>query len=115
MLDYTNRFLAIAATIRTLIKEQKTVEHSGNLSNQLKSLKKRLTLIKNMQMCGAVSFLLALLSMYFIYIENLQYANFFFIISMLAFVVSLLLSVTEIYASKKALEIALHAFEKGEE
>ena len=60
-----------------------------------------------MQAFGVVSFLCCILSMYFIYLNNITWANAFFGIAMLAFIISLIMSLLEIQQSTKALELEL--------
>src|SRR5258705_11972280 len=70
MLAYTNRFLALATLIRKLhtkykqVPEERTIVHE-----QIKNLKRRLVLIKQMQAAGIFSFFLCVLSMLFVYFE----------------------------------------------
>ena len=73
MLAYTNRFLALANVIRNLHDRYKGREpkEAALLYAQIKNLKFRLRLIKNMQIFGVLSFTLAIVSMYFIYREEM--------------------------------------------
>ena len=70
MLAYTTRFLALANLIRSL--HAKFKEESGNkvlVIAQIKNLKIRIKLIKQMQTFGVFSIFLCVLSMFFIYIN----------------------------------------------
>lgn len=107
MLAYTNRFLSLASVVRNLHTRYAKNEKDQNIHGQIKSLKYRLRLIKNMQAFGVVSFLCCILSMYFIYLNNITWANAFFGIAMLAFIISLIMSLVEIQQSTKALELEL--------
>jgi hypothetical protein len=107
MLAYTNRFLSVASLIRTLVNEYRTNENNILLDEQIDYLKIRLNLIKNMQVCGVASFLFAVFSMYLIYIDQMDYANILFALSVITLSVSLILSLVEIYRSTKALEVAM--------
>jgi hypothetical protein len=60
-----------------------------------------------MQAFGVVSFLSCIFSMYFIYIDVMLWANIMFGVAMLAFIVSLIMSLLEIQLSTKALELEL--------
>ena len=74
MLAYNARYLAIAALIRQLHqKYQETASQSVGL--QVQKLRKRLTIIKNMQATAIFSFLLAVITMTLIYIELTFWAN----------------------------------------
>ena len=56
LLAYTNRFLVIAQIIRELHK--KYLEHADKalIIDQIKNLRRRLTLIRDMQILGVLSF-----------------------------------------------------------
>ena len=110
MLAYNARYLAIAALIRQLHqKYQETASESVGL--QLKKLNKRLTLIKNMQATAIFSFLLAVITMALIYLEFSIWANIVFGVSLLALMISLILSLIEVQISTKALSIQLKDME----
>ena len=68
MLAYTNRFLALSTLIRNLHTElQREAGKRRNIHEQIKNLKRRLELIKQMQAAGILSFFLCVLSMLFVY------------------------------------------------
>lgn len=64
-------------------------------------------MIKNMQIFGVISFLLCVVCMFMIYQRFTSLANLTFILSMLALLISLFLSLMEIQISTKALNIEL--------
>lgn len=64
-------------------------------------------MIKNMQIFGVISFLLCVVCMFMIYQNFTSAANVVFMLSMLALLISLLLSLMEIHISTKALNIEL--------
>ncbi|KAA2219198.1 MULTISPECIES: DUF2721 domain-containing protein [Maribacter] len=110
MLAYNARYLAIAALIRQL--HQKFEETgSKSVGLQVKKLQKRLTIIKNMQATAIFSFLLAVITMSLIYVQLTFWANLVFGISLLALMISLILSFIEVQLSTKALEIQLKNME----
>tara|TARA_R110002050_G_scaffold48356_3_gene112589 strand:+ start:165875 stop:166261 length:387 start_codon:yes stop_codon:yes gene_type:complete len=110
MLAYNARYLAIAALIRQLHQKfQETESQSINL--QVKQLRKRLSIIKNMQAMAIVSFLLAVITMFLIYIELMILANLIFGISLFSLMISLILSFIEVQLSTKALSIQLKDLE----
>jgi hypothetical protein len=111
MLAYTNRFLALASLVRSLHDKYKTEVNNSTIHGQIKSLRFRLRLIKNMQAFGVLSFLLCIVCMYLIYIENTVWANITFAMALLAFAASLIISLWEIWKSNKALELALSDME----
>ncbi|GGG91967.1 hypothetical protein GCM10007415_28320 [Parapedobacter pyrenivorans] len=115
MLAYTNRFLALAALVRSL--HAKYLEHnkSGVLHGQIKNLRYRLKLIKQMQAMGVVSFVTCIACMYCIYVEHQFLIELTFALSLLFFVISLFISLLEIQVSNKALELELSDMEEGDD
>ncbi|WP_158975141.1 DUF2721 domain-containing protein [Cellulophaga sp. L1A9] len=110
MLAYNARYLAIAALIRQLHqKYQETA--SSSVSLQVQKLRKRLVIIKNMQAVAIFSFLLAVISMFLIYVQLDFWAKLVFGISLLALMTSLILSFIEVQLSTKALSIQLKDLE----
>lgn len=112
MLAYTNRFLALSTLVRSLYAEYLKSEKQGVLSGQIKNLRYRLRLIKNMQALGIVSFLCCIICMYCIYIDNNTGADIMFGLSLVFFLWSLILSLIEIQMSTKALELQLGDMEE---
>lgn len=108
MLAYTNRFLALATLIRKLHAQYKEIQQDNEIIiAQIKNLKRRLVLVKQMQAMGVISFffcVLSMLSVYFQY-ENLAFA--IFGLSLLTLLLSLALSLNEIFISTRALEIEI--------
>ena len=60
-----------------------------------------------MQALGVISFISSIISMYFIYIDKMSFAHFFFAFSLVSFTASLFISLLEIQKSMKALELQL--------
>ncbi len=110
MLAYNARYLAIAALIRQLHAQYKKTG-SKSVGRQVQQLRKRLTLIKNMQATAIFSFLLAVITMLLIYLEQTFWANLVFGASLFALILSLILSLTEVQLSTKALAIQLQDIE----
>ena len=111
MLAYTNRFLALSSRVRNLHDKYHNQEQKHIIHGQIKNLRYRLKLIKNMQALGVVTFLGCILCMYLIYVQYMLAANVVFAISLLSFSASLLLSLLEIQLSTKALELELSDME----
>jgi hypothetical protein len=111
MLAYTNRFLALSSRVRMLHDKYQTQEERHLIFTQIKNLKYRLKLIRNMHTYGVASLLFAIVSMFFIYIESQRIAEFVFAASLIAFSWSILLSFIEIRLSTKAIEIELSDME----
>ena len=111
MLAYTNRFLALSSRVRNLHDKYQNQEQKHIIHGQIKNLRYRLKLIKNMQALGVLTFLGCILCMYLIYVQFMMAANVAFAISLISFSASLLLSLLEIQLSTKALELELSDME----
>jgi hypothetical protein len=108
MLAYTNRFLALATLIRNLHAKYKTIHEDREIIKaQIRNLSRRLMLIKQMQASGISSFFLCVLSMLFFYLDYQFIAFTTFGLSLVLLLLSLALSLNEIYISTKALDIEL--------
>lgn len=108
MLAYTNRFLALATLIRNLHAKYKQIQEDREIIKaQIRNLRRRLMLIKHMQGSGITSFFLCVLSMLCFYFEYEVWAVGTFGLSLVFLLLSLALSLSEIYISTKALEIEL--------
>lgn len=110
MLAYTNRFLAIAKLIRDL-HDKYINEPKEHILSQIRNLRLRLTLIRNMQLLGVISLLLSVICMIMLFNNDLYWAKILFGASMLTMVISLTISVWEITISAKALKIELNDIE----
>lgn len=106
MLAYNARYLAIAALIRQLHKQYQE-KASRVLGIQVRQLERRLKIIKNMQAVAILSFLFSAITMFLIYIEQDFWANLIFGISLLALMISLVLSLVEVQLSTNSLTIQL--------
>ena len=111
MLAYTNRFLALANLVRNLHAKYSSESKDALIHNQIKTLRYRLRLIKNMQAFGICSFITCITCMFFIYIGKELTAEILFAISLLFFIASLFTSLIEIILSTKALEYELSDME----
>ncbi len=111
MLAYNARYLAIAALIRQLYAQYQE-RTSTPVAQQIKQLRKRLGIIKAMQASAIISFLLAAVTMFLIYVEMRVLANVIFGVSLVFLMVSLILSLVEVQLSTKALGIQLKDMEK---
>lgn len=111
MLAYTNRFLALATRVRSLHSEYNKTQNNSVVHGQIKNLRFRIKLIKQMQALGVMAFLSCIICMYFIYIEWMVMSHWVFAFSLLSFSCSLALSLWEIQLSTKALELELSDME----
>lgn len=116
MLAYTNRFLALASLIRNLHAQYKQVgEERTIIREQIQNLNRRLLLVKQMQGSGIISFFLCVLCMLFIFLDYQLIAYSIFGLSLLFLLLSLALSLNEIFISTRALEIELKDMLEHEE
>ena len=111
MLAYTNRFLALSSRVRNLHDKYQNQEQKHIIHGQIKNIRYRIKLIKNMQALGVVTFLGCILCMYLIYVQFMMAANIIFAVSLVSFSASLLLYFLEIQLSTKALELELSDIE----
>jgi hypothetical protein len=113
LLAYTNKFLAIANLIRKLITDYHKRQHH-NLMPQISSLKRRLTLIRWMQVFGIASILFCVITMFLIYAGFQTGAKILFGFSLLLMIISLVISIIEIFLSAGALRVVLREIELKE-
>jgi Protein of unknown function (DUF2721) len=106
LLAYTNRFLAVAALIRKLAAEYQN-KKDKKLADQIRSLRIRVRLIRDMQMLSIFALFLSVLCMFFIFEGNLIIAKYIFGASLLSLLISLAFSLREIQISTRALAIQL--------
>lgn len=106
LLAYTNRFLTIAGLIRALQKDEDSCENEL-IVPQIDNLKKRVILIRNMQLFGILSLFFCVLSMFMIFLNQELLGEIVFGMSLIIMLLSLFVSMQEILISTKALEIQL--------
>ncbi len=111
LLAFTNRFLTIATIVRSLKKVYDEKENY-DIVLQIKNLRKRIILIKNMQLAGVLSLFFSVLSMTLLFYKIQTFGEIFFGISLLLMLFALALSFWEISISVKALELHLSDLEK---
>ncbi len=111
LLAYTNRFLALASLIRSL-HDIYLSEHSGLVLGQIKLLKKRVMLIRSMQIMGVASLFLCVLCMFVLFAERLLLGKIVFGLALVALLISLGISLYEIQLSSKALNLQLKDIEE---
>jgi len=110
LLAFTSRFLAIASLIRSL-HDRHQREPDELIVAQIGSLRHRLMLIRNMQLCGASSVLLCVICMLVLFAGHLWLGKLLFTISLVLMIVSLGMSVREIQISVHALNLQLQDLE----
>jgi len=106
LLAYTNRFLAMATLIRKLADDYSKREDK-RVADQIRNLKVRLRLIRDMQLFSIIALFLSVLCMFFLFNGQEVIAKYVFGISLLALLISLAISIRETYISTRALSIQL--------
>lgn len=106
-LSYTNRFLALSSLVRRLHSEWQDGDHDEILSAQIKNLSKRLTLIRSMQMTGALSLLFSVLSMITLFLGFQLLGKIAFAAALVVMLISLSALIIESAVSGGALRIML--------
>ncbi len=113
LLAFTNRFVALATLARGL--RQRYLDQPmppPTILGQIKNLKLRLLLIRNMQALGIGSFFCCVLSMVFMYFEKQQLGEYIFGASLFFLLASLSLSFWETQISTRALNLELSDLEE---
>jgi hypothetical protein len=111
LLAYTNRFLTIAGLIRNLhSKFQETGDRKAR--EQIANLRKRVTLIKQMQLLGIGSLFLSVFCMVALFAGWMILGKILFGLSLILLLISLGVSIIEIQISVDALNIQLQDLEK---
>lgn len=113
LLAYTNRFLALANLIRKLNDEYEN-NPDTLIAGQIKNLRKRVLLIKNMQLWGVASLFLCVLCMFLIFADKQVLGKWVFGFGLILLLVSLGISLKEIQISVKALQLHLKKMDKKE-
>lgn len=112
LLAFTNRFLGLAKAIRDLYQDyQKNPDK--RFIDQIKNLRHRVHLIRNMQIVGTASLLLCTFSMLMVFVQMQVVASLAFAISLLMMVIALAMSIAEIGMSVGALNVHLADMEQA--
>lgn len=111
LLAYTNRFLVLAQLIRELNAREGSTNRPVVLA-QIDNLKKRIKLIRAMQVWGVFSFLLCTVSMFSLFIAQQLPGIILFGVSLCCLTASLIISLYEVHISCDAIEIELQNIEK---
>ncbi len=114
LLAFTNRFVALATLARGLRQRYKDMpDMPETVLGQIKNLKTRLLLIRNMQALGIGSFFCCVLSMVLMYLSRQVVADYIFGLSLFLLLGSLVLSFIETQISTRALNLELSDLESG--
>jgi len=109
LLAYTNRYLTLAGLIRDL-NGRRDGEPKENIEGQIANLRKRIYMIRNMQLAGVISFFLCVATMLLLFLNQVTAGEVFFTASLLCLLLSLALSIAEIKISIKALDLQMKSF-----
>ncbi|SNB44711.1 DUF2721 domain-containing protein [Geobacter sp. DSM 9736] len=109
-LAFTNRFLAIAALIRSL-HDRYQANPDEIIVAQIGNLRYRMMLIRHMQTFGVLSLLLCVICMFVLFAGYVLVGQITFGLSLVLMMVSLALSAREIQVSVDALNLQLRDME----
>lgn len=114
LLAYSGRFLALAALMRELYGRYKH-EPDLKIMGQLKNLRYRIVIIRNMQAFGVSSFFCCVLCMVALFAGQVMLGQWIFGGSLILLLISLGLSLREIQVSIDALTLQLEDLEEMEQ
>jgi hypothetical protein len=112
-ISYTNRFISYADLVRRLHERWRS-EGSADVARQISNLRRRIVLIRNMQVSGALSLLACVVCMILLVFGLIVAAEALFAVALFAMLVSLGLLVVEVSISVRALEVQLRDLEEAE-
>lgn len=113
LLAYTNRFLTLATIIRNLY-DRYNDSRNENLLRQIGNLRYRTYLIRNMQIFGVTSLLFCVASMFALFAGWSAVGQWTFAIALVLMIVSLGISLRELFMSVGALDLLLTDLEGRE-
>jgi hypothetical protein len=114
LVAHTNRFLALANIIRNLHRAYLERPNPIYLL-EIKNLRKRIRLIRDMQTLGILSLIFCMVSMFFLFQGWYGMGETAFGVSMVCMFASLVYSLREIRLSGRALDLHLQDLEMGAE
>ncbi len=110
LLAYTNKFLAITNLIRKLHGDYHK-KKNDSLLYQISNLKRRINMIRWMQVLGVGSILFCVVTMFLIYNGNQVAAKILFAVSFLFMIASLIITILELFLSAGAIRVLLRDLE----
>lgn len=114
-IGYTNRFMSIANLVRNL-KDKFLETHDERLLRQIANLRRRIVLIRNMQLQGISALFCSVLSIIAMYFHHQHTGEFFFGVGLVLLSMSMIAAMREVIISVDALKIELSQIEElGEE
>jgi hypothetical protein len=111
LLAYTNRFMAYTGVIRNLYR-QYIDNPTSVLKGQIENLRRRLYLIRTMQIYGVTSLFLCVVTMFLIFVGTKLVAAYIFGVALILLCISLAVSLREIQISVKSMELHLSNMEE---
>ncbi|MEX2442677.1 MAG: DUF2721 domain-containing protein [Alkalispirochaeta sp.] len=105
-ISYTNRFISYADLVRRLHERWRT-DGSPALQMQIQNLHRRIGLIRDMQVSGALSLLSAVLCMVLLFFGQVLAAEIVFVLSLALLSASMAFLVFEVSISIRALNVQL--------
>ncbi|MFW6371062.1 MAG: DUF2721 domain-containing protein [Bacteroidota bacterium] len=111
LLAYTNRFIAYTSVIRNLYKQYKENPNSV-IKGQIENLRRRLYLIRTMQIFGVTSLFLCVVTMFLIFVGSKLAGAYIFGVALILLCISLAFSLREIQISVKSMELHLSNMEE---
>ncbi len=113
LVAYTNRFNAISSRIRAMSAIYKNTP-SLTLMAQIRSLRKRVHIIRNMQAFGVASLFLCVVCMFILFSGEIVLGKVFFGLSLVSMLLSLGYSLWEILLSVQAINLELNELESDQ-
>ncbi|MEY2792385.1 MAG: hypothetical protein RJA76_377 [Bacteroidota bacterium] len=111
MIAFTNRFMSMASLIRDLHEKfQKNPDKT--ILIQIINLRKRISMIRNMQIIAISSLLISILCMFFIFLGFDIIAKWLFVAGLIGLSISLIISAFEITISTEALDAEISDMEE---
>jgi len=111
MISFGTRFTVISNLIRKIHDESsektitKTKDYRKRISSEISALNTRLLLTQVLQVAAGLSFLLSVISILLILLNNKNLSLTFFISGLIALVISIILFIIEITISSKSLRV----------
>lgn len=110
MIAFTNRFMSMASLIRDL-HEKFQKNPDKKILIQIKNLRRRISMIRNMQIIAISSLLISILCMFFIFLGLDVFAKWLFVAGLVGLSISLIISAFEITISTEALDAEISDME----
>jgi hypothetical protein len=110
-IGYTNRFMSIAHLVRSL-KDKFLATHDAQVLRQITNLRRRIILIRNMQLLGISALFCSVLSIIAIYFRHQHTGELLFGVGLILLSLSMIAAVREVLISVDALHIELSQIEE---